>query len=95
MPNGITMTQFDIVQRLRAASQADPATTLAEFDTHPPLWDAAANEIEKERADAARYRWLIEECKYMPWGRLFPGINAGKGIDEAIDEQIAIQKSEN
>lgn len=60
-----------------------------------PYEYVAKVDFDIESADAARYRWLVEECKYMPWGRVFPGINAGKGIDEAIDEQIAIQKAEN
>ena len=39
--------------------------------------------------DAARYRWLVENAKNVPWSRQFPGLHAGTGLDDAIDKAIA------
>ena len=62
----------------------------------------AADEIERLRADnaalradAERYRWLVENAKHIPWSKQFPGLNADTGLDAAIDAAIAPAKEQS
>ena len=51
--------------------------------------DALAAQLAKSERDAARYRWLVENTKHVPWSRQFHGLNADTGLDEAIDAAMA------
>ena len=51
-------------------------------------------ELAALRADAERYRWLVENAKHIPWSKQFPGLNADTGLDAAIDAAIAPAKEQ-
>ena len=92
----------DLIQRLRdhAARHAE----ISRFSDEQAQWGRdlleAAELLEQGAAvqpsparddarDAARYRWLVANAKNVPWSRQFPGLHAGKGLDDAIDKAIA------
>jgi len=56
---------------------------------------AALNREAALRADAERYRWLVENAKHIPWSKQFPGLNADTGLDAAIDAALAPAKEQS